>query len=1389
MATASTSTNADLTRMVGELLQAIRLQSASANGGENRGISGISFDKYDESVEDFDTYMERLTAFFDTQSVPEARKVSCFVSLIGPKLFTLLKNLLYPVEYSSKTFDELKAILKDHLCPPPLIIPSRHAFLNRKQHEGESVSMYMAELRKLATPCKYDHTMLNIMLRDVFVSGLRAKSILDRLFEEDDISLSKTIKLALAIEKATCGTNEILHTENPTVNRVGNYKKSSAKYRKSSSTPSYKPSPTQAKYRNQSTTFKQPPNIKIRCLRCGKFTHSAKECTARNLHCTFCNAPRHVAEVCLKKKFARDVRNVAEEGEEEEILPIYAVQDSQGNQRFPPILVPVDVNGIRISFEVDTGSPVTIISEKVFKTIPKLSQGILHPTTSTFKDYNSKIITPMGEAVVRVTHNDLTRHLKLYVMKGNYASIMGRSWTENLRILSITKSVNNVTQCKQNFKIDELLEKFSPLFSDVVKAVKNYTYSVELKDDAQPVFKRPRPVALTLLSGVERELQRLENDGVISKTTFSDWATPIVPVRKPNGDIRICADYSDTVNPVLKVPQYPFPGYEEISSRLNGGQAFTTLDVTTAFLHIPVTEESSNVLCINTHKGLYKVHRLLYGISSAPAVWQKYIESVIKDVDGVVIVHDDIIVTGKSEAEHLQRLELVFTRLSHHGIQLNKTKCRFLQEQVKFLGHLISSQGIKKTTDKVDAIIKCEAPKNPREVLSFLGMVKFYAKFCNGLSTIAEPLNDLTRSNVPFVWTKKHQVAFEKIKDEIASDRILMHYSPDLPLTLSVDASPVGLGAVLAHRIGKNEYPLAFASRTLRPAEKNYSQIDKEALAIRWGVEKFYNYVYGRLFILITDHRPLLHIFGKKRKLPSHTATRLLHYAIYLQMFEFDIEYRKSEQHGNADFLSRLPLNSQQLDREDQPSIDDITVFHLEQINTLPTLPQDIRKATLEDPETREIYKKLEIGDTHGPNDYQFSLQAGCIFNGIRVYIPKSLRPRILQDLHEGHMGIVKMKALARSVVYWPRIDHDIEELCRNCAECLSTHRQPKKVEKHFWEYPAYAWERIHVDFAGPFMGHQFFLVVDSHSKWLEAFVVPSTSSDTAISILETLFSRYGFPRTLVSDNGTAFTSLKFQNFMKKYAVKHIKTAPFHPASNGQAERYVFTLKQALRAMKNYAGGLQHRLNVFLMAYRRTPNITTGESPSKRFLQREIRSKLDILKPDVVRDVADQLRKSQVSFMDRSFNVGDPVAVRDYRTPDQKWAFGTVVSKDGTLHYTILVNGQTWRRHVDQIRKRGSLVLPSQPPRGEDTVAVTGEDIGQDLAPIQASVPSPVESLLPSRPSIRRQSGIHIQAPEDRRMSTGPRLQQAEPSRAVEEDTAPLRRSARVRKPVERLQL
>lgn len=178
-------------------------------------------------------------------------------------------------------------------------------------------------------------------------------------------------------------------------------------------------------------------------------------------------------------------------------------------------------------------------------------------------------------------------------------------------------------------------------------------------------------------------------------------------------------------------------------------------------------------------------------------------------------------------------------------------------------------------------------------------MVTFYARFCERLSTLAEPLYELTRSSVPFKWTKIHSDAFEKVKEEIASERVLVHYNPKLPLLLSVDASPVGICAVLAHPIDSVERPIAFASRTLNSSEKNYSQIDKEALAIRWGVEKFFCYLHGRKFTLITDHRPLIHIFGNNQKLPVLSATRLSRYSLYLQMIDFDIRYRRSEQHGN----------------------------------------------------------------------------------------------------------------------------------------------------------------------------------------------------------------------------------------------------------------------------------------------------------------------------------------------------------------------------------------------------------------------------------------------------------------------------------------------------------
>ncbi|GFX49222.1 uncharacterized protein K02A2.6 [Trichonephila clavipes] len=379
------------------------------------------------------------------------------------------------------------------------------------------------------------------------------------------------------------------------------------------------------------------------------------------------------------------------------------------------------------------------------------------------------------------------------------------------------------------------------------------------------------------------------------------------------------------------------------------------------------------------------------------------------------------------------------------------------------------------------------------------------------------------------------------------------------------DASPVGIGCVLSHVYPDgSERPIAFASRTLSGSEKKYSQIDKEALSIVWAVRKFYLYLKGRRFTLITDHKPLIAIFGSKRGLPVLAATRLLHYALILQSFEFDIIFRKTIEHGNADFLSRLPKTSEELEVKD-----DITIFQMSQIEALPVTSKELRQETSKDIELGPLLKALREGKDLQGREAQYTIEDGCIMYGQRVCIPRKFRKNVLEELHAGHLGIVKMKAIARSFVYWKNIDNDIEEAAKNCVDCARYKADPPKSKVHYWEYPSMPWERIHVDFAGPIFEHTFFLIVDAHSKWLEVYPMKVTTTKKTIECFRDSFARFGLPRVLVSDNRSQFTSYEFQRFMHKNGVRHKTSAPFKPSSNGQAERYVATLKQSLELCIN----------------------------------------------------------------------------------------------------------------------------------------------------------------------------------------------------------------------------
>ena len=302
-----------------------------------------------------------------------------------------------------------------------------------------------------------------------------------------------------------------------------------------------------------------------------------------------------------------------------------------------------------------------------------------------------------------------------------------------------------------------MLDQYHKFFADFIGRITPFQAKLNISPDALPKFFKLRSVPLALRKSVEKELDWLEQEGVLEKTNYSEWAAPIVVVPKPDGRLPLCGDYKVTINPVLDVDQYPLPKPGNIFATLSGGQRFTTLDLSHAYNQLLLDEDSRKYFTINTHKGLYQYTRLLFGIASAPTVFQRTMDTILQGVDSTACYIDDIIVTGKSPEEHLANLEEVLKRLLRHGIHVKKAKCSFLKPSVDFLGHRIDVEGLHPTKEKLKAIVEAPVPKNVQELRSFLGLINYYGKFIPNTSTILSPLNALLRNDAKWSWNQKCQ--------------------------------------------------------------------------------------------------------------------------------------------------------------------------------------------------------------------------------------------------------------------------------------------------------------------------------------------------------------------------------------------------------------------------------------------------------------------------------------------------------------------------------------------------------------------------------------------------------------------------------------------------------
>ena len=537
----------------------------------------------------------------------------------------------------------------------------------------------------------------------------------------------------------------------------------------------------------------------------------------------------------------------------------------------------------------------------------------------------------------------------------------------------------------------------------------------------------------------------------------------------------------------------------------------------------------------------------------------------------------------------MEILEEVFRRLQEHGIRLNPAKCIFFQSGLEFLGHWIDKNGIRPLPQKMDAVMQAKSPTNVTELKSYLGLLNYYAKFLPNLATTLHPLHDLLQKDRPWKWTEACERAFVKSKKQLEDSPLLVHYDLKKSLWLACDASPYGVGAVISHVMENGEEkPIAFASRTLTASEHNYFQIEKEALSIVFGVKKFHSYLYGWRFTLLTDHQPLVTILGPKTGVPPLAAARMQRWSLILAAYQYEIEYRKSAEHANADALSRLVQASLEEQEEEEE------VYLISYLEELPVTAQDIAAATGKDPVLARVYDFTlhgwpqvlddQVLQPYFSRKQELSVDQGCVLWGFRVVIPEKHRVRLLDDWHQEHHGICRMKSLARGYFWWPGLDAAIVERVQQCHVCAAVGKSPPKAPLYPWKWPAKPWERIHIDFfeKGKF---NFLIVVDGYSKWLEVIPMGSMTSLKTIEVLHS-FARYGIPEEVVSDNGPQLASEEFAQFLKQNGVKFTQVPPYHPASNAVAERSVQTAKMVLTKQvlegKANSLSLEHRLANFL---------------------------------------------------------------------------------------------------------------------------------------------------------------------------------------------------------------
>lgn len=991
------------------------------------------------------------------------------------------------------------------------------------------------------------------------------------------------------------------------------------------------------------------------CGYCGGKSHARSACPAREKTCNKCNKRGHYGAVCRSSRHARALSAESSPGTDavaspssvsEESIDLVPIYVGAVSAHPPSWQVQLTINGTTVPFKVDTGADVSVIFEEVYNSLSTSPQ--LQPCRHVLVSAANTNLETLGLFSARLVFptSGSSHTCTVYVARGLRVCLLGGPDSVALGLIkrlfsSDTASATPLSTAPEpsqstddapgsyssapagseplplttpgNAIPQDIRQEFPSLFSGLGSL--NEPYNIELSPDAKPsCLYAARNIALPLRSKVATELQRMEQLGVIRPVVEpTDWCAAIVAAPKSNGTVRICADLKP-LNEAVRRSHHQLPTVDETLGQIGDSTVFTKLDANSGFWQIPLDSPSQLLTTFITPAGRFCYTKLPFGISSAPEIFQQRMSKILAGLEGVVCQMDDILVHGRTRAEHDSRLYAVLRRLVGAGLTLNPSKCEFAASDLSFLGVRLTAAGIQPGDSKTSAIQRFRQPQTVSDIRRFMGLANQLGKFSPNLAALSQPLRELLSKGRAWTWDQPQQAAFDNIKAELCKPACLQRYDPNYDTKLSADASSYGLGAVLYQRRSSDDEwrPVACASRSLTSAERNYAQIEKEALAITWAVSRFDTYLLGMAcFLIETDHKPLVPLLSTKRlhDLPA----RVLRFRLRLARYHYQIIHVPGSYLTSADALSRAP-------QDDSPSRDDITIqaecdvfatIAVENLadQTVPT--QQVRDAQQQDATCQQLRTLILDGWPSAIRDVPQPLREfwpvrsdlvlldGLIMKGSRIYIPQCLVADTLQRLHAGHQGVTRTTQRATVSVWFPGITARIKALVQDCSTCKAF--RPPPVEPLLAHpTPPRAWHTIGVDLC-QLDRAQYLVVVDYHSRYPEIASLTSTTSARIIDHLHSIFARHGIPAVLRSDNGPQFSSAEFAQFATRAGFRHITSSPHYAQSNGEVERAVRTVKAFLKKSASAAD-----LYDALLAYRSTPLSFAPYSPAELLMGRRL---------------------------------------------------------------------------------------------------------------------------------------------------------------------------------------